>query len=97
MIYELFEGFSEGFMAGIAEDDLNEHLATMGVTIVYTPSGRRVFIDDSVNSGEADYYISTHQSEPVEVDWEAFRRDSIRGYGALHPYYAISGGSKNRV
>ena len=87
MIYELFEGFSEGFMVGMTEEELNAHFSEIGVTLVYAPEGRHVYIDDRINKNWAEYYIGSQKSKPVTVDWEKLKDYDMIGYAILHPYW----------
>ena len=91
MIYELFEGFSGGFISAfesLEDPELNDLLEEKGVTIVY-PSygGRKIFIDDAVNKEEAEYYIKTHENAPADPDWRQLSKFDMIGYGKRHPYY----------
>ena len=90
MIYELFEGFSEGFWADMPKEEIDENYARSGITIVhFAVGGRRIFLDDSVNREEAKYYLDTQKPEQVSPDWSNLysRQNRVYGYGAIHPYY----------
>ena len=86
MIYELFEGFSEGFMAGLTREELNTHFAEIGVTLVYAPDGRHVYLDDTVSRIAAEYYIGHYENKAVTIDWKKLNGYDMIGYAILHPY-----------
>ena len=90
MIYELLEGYSNGFIYGMKGDELNEVLSEQGVTIVYKPDfTRHVFIDDSVSPEYTEDCLRSMKYKPVEeVDWKYFYlHGEIIGHGAVHPYF----------
>lgn len=87
MIYELHRIFSQGLMAGESRDDLNKMFDGIGVTIVYAPDYRRVYLDDSVDEKWAEQCRDgIAEAEPVEVDWKEMYRYDMIGRGVLHPY-----------
>ena len=90
MIYELFEGFSEGFWTDLSKEEIDENFAKRGITIFHTSHGtRRIFIDDTVNEFEAIVCRSRRDAKQAGPDWKSLyeKMESVYGYGSLHPYY----------
>lgn len=87
MIFEMMEGYSEGLMGGFTREELNEHFAKEGVTIVYIDNGRHVYLDDTILPVYAEEMLTTMEHEQVEVDWfRCYDKGIVVGYGAMHPY-----------
>lgn len=91
-LYEMFEGFSEGMMADMNEEQRNRHLSRMGATIVYDGFSRRVYINTAACPyPECFVYEKNIQDgyckkvDSLELSPRDVRQMHIFGHAYFHP------------
>ncbi len=68
-IFKITNGFSEGLMDGISDEEKSKTLKSAGVTIIYSRSGdRKVFLLPSINKEYSQATIKTGVCEESSME-----------------------------
>lgn len=91
-LYQYFEGFSEGMMADLNEEQKNRHLSRLGATIVYRDFSRTIFVCTDASAWTANYVneaaIEAGYCKKVDslgIDPKELLNVHVCGHAYFHP------------